>query len=273
MRRSYYLLFSILTVSVYFLFFPLQSCKHDPVGLDKLDTVCFKTQVAPLLEAQCSECHSGTHPKGNYVIDSVYADVIKLVKAGSPWSSKLYTIVSSPNNPNMMPPNKSLTKNQLTILEVWIAQGAMNTLCSSDTANQAIASTDGTVLYATYCANCHGILATSSKIGFSATQIQTGINTVPDMKSLSILSTAQKQAIADALAGTPDPNPDGTALYATSCYSCHGALATSTAGKASATRISQAIASVSQMSYLSTLSTVQINAISVALQSSTGSGD
>ncbi len=386
----------------------LSSCKHDPQGLEKLSIICFNTQVAPILVAQCSVCHSNNGAKGGYVIDSVYNNALNLVNPGKPWASKLYNIVSSPNNPNMMPPNKALSKEQLTILEVWIAQGANNIICSpnssispiqpiastdgavlystycagchgplatsakmgasaaqiqngistvaimknlsllSEAQKQAIAgvlagaptssvdgavlysaycvschgllatsskigatitqlqtgintvsnmqklsiltlaqqqaiikvlagipitSTDGAILYSSYCANCHGPLASSAKIGATATQIQSGISVVPDMKSLSILTTAQKQAIADVLVGTPNANPDGKALYAASCARCHSSLATSSAGQASTSKINEAIKSIGVMNYLSTLSAAQISAISVALQSSSGSGD
>jgi len=121
----------VLTFSVIcFLGVIFQSCKHDPQGLDQLDTICYNTMVAPMLVAQCSKCHGASDPKGDLVIDGEFNNVIKLVKPGDPWASELYNIVSSPNNPNMMPPNKPLSKNQLTILEVWIAQGAKNTICS-----------------------------------------------------------------------------------------------------------------------------------------------
>lgn len=258
-----------------FLFvFQFQSCKHDPQGLDQMEIICFNTQVAPILVSQCSSCHGGNRGKGGYVIDSVYDNVKDLVKAGNPWGSKLYTIVSSPNNPNMMPPNKALSKDQLTILELWIAQGAKNTICNSSNAQiQPSASTDGTVLYSTYCAGCHGPLATSAKIGVTASQIQTGISTVPDMKNLTVLTTIQQQAIATALAGTPNANPDGTLLYTNTCAKCHGPLATSQVGGASASKITSAIKSKTRMNYLSSLTAAQISAIASALSGIAGSGD
>ena len=125
-------------------------------------------------------------------------------------------------------------------------------------------------LYATYCAGCHGALASSDKLGATAAQTQTGISSVSGMASLSTLTTAQIQAIAAALAPapatttttpppttttttttptttTPPPTtttttttpttPDGAALYATYCASCHGALANSDKRKASVAQI------------------------------------
>jgi mono/diheme cytochrome c family protein len=77
--------------------------------------------------------------------------------------------------------------------------------------------TDGAALYTTYCSGCHGPLATSGHRGATVSQIQTGINTISGMMSLSTLTSAQIQAIATALGSTtPTPTPTPTA-----CGSCH----------------------------------------------------
>ena len=69
-------------------------------------------------------------------------------------------------------------------------------------------TTDGATLYTTYCAGCHGPLATSDKAGASATAIQDAISTVTDMSSLSALSSAQIQAISQALASSTSGGGD-----------------------------------------------------------------
>lgn len=125
-------------------------------------------------------------------------------------------------------------------------------------------STDGTTLYANNCAGCHGPLATSAKLGATVARIQAGISTVSNMKSLSTLTSAQIQAIANVLASTPMPT-DGPSLYAINCASCHGPLATSRVGRSSVSDIQQAIKQKNQMKYLSTLTTTQIQAIAGAL--------
>lgn len=61
---------------------------------------------------------------------------------------------------------------------------------------------DGAPLYANNCAGCHGPLATSTKLGRTATQITNAIASVPLMNSnsnLRALSAAQIQAISKAL--------------------------------------------------------------------------
>jgi mono/diheme cytochrome c family protein len=127
--------------------------------------------------------------------------------------------------------------------------------------------TDGSTLYANNCASCHGILASSAKLGSTALQIQNGISTVSGMHSLSTLTSAQIQSIADILK-TTTPGPvitDGATLYANNCASCHGSLSNSQVKRSSTSEIQQAIKNKSKMKFLSTLSTTQIQAIAGAL--------
>jgi len=131
---------------------------------------------------------------------------------------------------------------------------------------------DGAALYTSDCSSCHGALATSSKLGRTAAQIQAAIGSVGAMSSFSSLSAAQVQAIAAALASPPPPTPtptptptDGAALYTTNCSGCHGAIATSSVKGKTAAQIQSAIGSVRAMSGLSTLTSAQIQAIATAI--------
>ncbi|MFI5295873.1 MAG: c-type cytochrome, partial [Thermodesulfovibrionales bacterium] len=68
-------------------------------------------------------------------------------------------------------------------------------------------STNGAALYGTYCAGCHGALASSQVGGSSASQISSAIHGgVSQMSGLSSLTSAQIQAIATALAGVGGSN-------------------------------------------------------------------
>lgn len=144
------------------------------------------------------------------------------------------------------------------------------------TPNPAI---DGAALYTSSCASCHGALATSAKKGVTLTRLQNAIaGNTGNMGFLSSLSTAQQQAIVDALATTPVPPPtptptpstDGAALYAANCASCHGPLATSAKTGATAARIQTAINNgTGGMGSLSVLTTAQINALATALATTT----
>jgi fibronectin type 3 domain-containing protein len=82
---------------------------------------------------------------------------------------------------------------------------AVNSAGESAASGQATATTaaptiDGAALYTQYCSGCHGQLASSSKRGATATQIQSAINNNRGgMGSLSFLTSAQINAIAAAL--------------------------------------------------------------------------
>jgi mono/diheme cytochrome c family protein len=59
---------------------------------------------------------------------------------------------------------------------------------------------DGAALYGSYCSGCHNPLATSTKSGSTAAEIQSAIDSnTGNMGGLSILNAAEVQAIADAL--------------------------------------------------------------------------
>ena len=135
---------------------------------------------------------------------------------------------------------------------------------------------DGAALYTANCAGCHGALATSAKKGATAAQIQVRMYTTPYAKST--LTTAEIQAIADALSATPPttttpppttttPPPtttvDGAALYTANCAGCHGPLATSAKKGATAAQIQVRMYTTPYAK--STLTAAEIQAIADAL--------
>lgn len=129
---------------------------------------------------------------------------------------------------------------------------------------------DGLTLYATNCEGCHGA-APGSKADRSASQIQTAINNVGSMSGLTGLTTAEVQAIADAIVtggggggggGGGSPS-DGLTLYANNCAGCHGAAPGSKAGR-SASQIQTAINNVGDMSGLTGLTAAEVQAIADA---------
>lgn len=61
-------------------------------------------------------------------------------------------------------------------------------------------STDGAGLYVTYCAGCHGQLASNNIRGRTIPAIQSAISSVSSMRFLSSLSSSQLQAISTTLA-------------------------------------------------------------------------
>jgi len=79
---------------------------------------------------------------------------------------------------------------------------------------------DGATLYGTNCSSCHGQLASTTKAGRTAAEIQTAIDSnLGGMGFLSSLTPEEVQAIADVLpaATGPAPGPDYS-----DCTACHG---------------------------------------------------
>ncbi|HET9554841.1 MAG TPA: cytochrome c [Anaeromyxobacteraceae bacterium] len=95
---------------------------------------------------------------------------------------------------------------------------------------------DGAALYTADCAACHGPLATSSKLGATATQIQGAISAnLGGMGALSSLTSAQISAIAAALAPATTPPPPAACTYTYGAWGTCQADGTQTRTVASST--------------------------------------
>jgi len=103
------------------------ACRHDPVGISQLDTVCFQTQVLPVIQTSCGI--SGCHSSGGEFSLTNYSEIMTIVTPGNAGKSKLYKVITEVNGVNMMPPSRPLSKEQRTYIMVWIEQGAKNTTC------------------------------------------------------------------------------------------------------------------------------------------------
>lgn len=78
--------------------------------------------------------------------------------------------------------------------------GNMGSVSRSFVKSTQLPVVDGSLLYAQNCAGCHGTLASTTKRDRTSAQISLAISTTqPAMFSLSFLTTAQVQAIADVL--------------------------------------------------------------------------
>jgi hypothetical protein len=124
-KRIIYLLPLVLLLP--FLF--TNACKHDPQGIDQLDTICFQTQILPILQTACGRCHGAGGGTGGFS-PANYTSIMRSVTPGSAVKSTLYKVITEVNGGNMMPPDRPLTKDQRTLILVWIEQGAKNTTCT-----------------------------------------------------------------------------------------------------------------------------------------------
>jgi cytochrome c5 len=132
MKRFVSLAVTICIFAIFIVLFELQSCHLDPVGIDKQKTVCFNTEIFPMLKNSCGMCHgAGQENQEDFsVVD--YNSIMRSVKAGDAKKSKLYKALGAVNG-NLMPPDRPLSIDQRMLIEIWIQQGAPNNTCDTTT--------------------------------------------------------------------------------------------------------------------------------------------
>ena len=122
----------------------LQSCKHDPVGIANIRTVCFENEILPMLKNSCgmAGCHDAQFREGRGFNPSDYQSLLKYVSPGNANKSKLYQVIGSVYG-NIMPkpPYPPLSIENRTLIEVWIEQGANNTKCDTSTTTGGVNGT------------------------------------------------------------------------------------------------------------------------------------
>ncbi|MEM9015955.1 MAG: DUF1549 domain-containing protein, partial [Verrucomicrobiota bacterium] len=89
----------------------------------------FETKVRPLLSAECYECHSETKSKGGLRLDHIDfilegGETGPAISPGIPGGSLLVAAIRKEEADFGMPPKKTLTSEQVKILEEWIELGA-----------------------------------------------------------------------------------------------------------------------------------------------------
>jgi len=96
----------------------------------KAGSVDFVTQVRPIFESRCFECHGNGKRKGGLAMDSA-ASMTKVdddgvaVKAGDPDSSLIVQRINLPaSDPDSMPPDgERLTEAERDLIRTWITEG------------------------------------------------------------------------------------------------------------------------------------------------------
>ncbi len=82
----------------------------------------FQNKVAPILQQHCFACHNTHDHKGDFSIQS-YEEIEAsgFIEAGDPENSRFIDVLKAAEMPKDKPP---LTKEQITVLERWITNGA-----------------------------------------------------------------------------------------------------------------------------------------------------
>ncbi len=118
-----------LSFALAFFLMLLFGCSREP-------TVSFKSEIKPLIDKYCSECHlkDGKGASKSGFVTETYATIMKGTKYGpvivaeNAVSSSLYRLVSGRVDPSIrMPHQKSpMTEEEVVKIERWINQGAKN---------------------------------------------------------------------------------------------------------------------------------------------------
>jgi formylglycine-generating enzyme required for sulfatase activity len=82
----------------------------------------FSSDVKPLLEAECLQCHNASNALGGIRLDS-RAEAAKVIQAGKPDQSPLYSALA-PDDDRVMPPSGALPADKRALIRDWIAAGA-----------------------------------------------------------------------------------------------------------------------------------------------------
>ncbi len=151
--------------------FVLVACKHEPeIVLRKgtptdtthtivvpaaNDSVCFNTQILPLITASCAQsgCHDAITAEEGLTLNS-YAGIMNM------GTSDLVRYITLNSNKRMPPPPQpKMDTANINLIKRWVAEGAKNRICAPtncDTTNVAY-STHIAPLINTYCKGCHNL--------------------------------------------------------------------------------------------------------------------
>ncbi len=144
----------------------LSTCKHEPTQIPignnnpidtnivTYDSVCFNTQILPLITASCAQagCHDPIKHEEDLILNS-YSGIMKL------GTDKLLIAVKLTSGKKMMPPlpQPRLDTASINLIQRWINEGSKNRICIPgvcDTVNVKYATHIAPVLN-TYCKGCH----------------------------------------------------------------------------------------------------------------------
>jgi ribosomal protein S16 len=126
------------------------------------DTAYFRQQVLPIFISNCamSGCHDpASHQDG--VVLSTYSNIIQTghITPGNPGNSKVYRMITDPDNNDRMPPppRPRLSQLQIDVIRKWIQQGAKDNSCveaGCDTTNVTYSGAIRNII-SNKCQGCH----------------------------------------------------------------------------------------------------------------------
>ncbi len=117
---------AILLSGLGLILFLVNSCKHEGIPADQLESINFTEQVLPIFQNSCgtSGCHDGKRGESGYIFTD-YSNIMKSITPGNADKSKAYQAITSTFQ--LMPPNNALPASKRTLIRLWIDQGAKET--------------------------------------------------------------------------------------------------------------------------------------------------
>jgi hypothetical protein len=155
--------------------FVLLSCKHE-LDLSE-DTnlppdtsiVCFESEILPLFVSNCAmpECHDAITQEKNIQLTD-YENIRNEIVPYQPSSEDVMEAILDGSMPPS--PNSALTANQISLIQLWINQGANNTTnCASTCDTTAFNyAADVAPILSTFCNGCHSGNSPSDGINTSS---------------------------------------------------------------------------------------------------------
>ena len=98
-----------------------------PVATEGHAAVSFADQIAPILEARCTECHSEENAELGLKVDTYEglmagSDYGTVIEAGDPDGSLLIDMIVSGDMPEDGDP---VTPEEIELFKAWVAEGAL----------------------------------------------------------------------------------------------------------------------------------------------------
>ena len=109
-----------------------------------LFSVDYETEIQPIFNAQCGNCHLGNSSAGVNVSDYQNTIDSDIVVPGNAQASSLYDRITRANSEagDMPPGNAELSAEQIALIELWINEGALEEE-SDDSCDATIGDVNG----------------------------------------------------------------------------------------------------------------------------------
>lgn len=127
-KRVFNFLIILITAGI---LIPVSSCTHK-ADITTFPEVCFDRDVLPVFQNNCTMagCHGAGEHEG-FALTS-YSEIMKHVKAGDAAGSEIYQVIAQPWGILRMPPDQPLSRDNRTLIRIWIEQGAAETICGDN---------------------------------------------------------------------------------------------------------------------------------------------